>query len=265
MSGTNDGAIQVDEQGTLNLQVETSPVDNNILKSLIGLTWYHNGVILRPNCDTRLTLSNNNKTLTITNFTFADGGIYIAQFDQLFVHPYNKDCEDKVLSIMRHLPILKPAMFCVNVEGECSDKFSGMSFRRVSVKAIDSDLLGTFNSITLKADGKVSSSEELQYSFYYWYRSGSYMWLRTPAQKYCNNLTLSQRFQQFNTSYVYAGRYEVQLRMNMYSYLRFGDNTICRSYYDRFISSFYYSSLVTLAKGYANVNYHKGTRVLVTL
>ena len=127
---------------------------------------------------------------------------------------------------MRHLPVLKPAMFCVNMEGECSDKFSGMNFRGVSVKAINSDLQGTFNSITLEADGKVSKSEELQYSFYEWYRAGSYMRLRMSTQKYCNNLTLSQRSQQFNTSYVYAGRYEVQLSMNMYTYLRVGDSII---------------------------------------
>ena len=243
----------VQDQRTITLQVNTL----NAINRLLGLTWYHNGSKIVPHNDPRLILSNNNKTLTITNFTSSYSGIYKAQFDKLLVSPFDENCEDEVLSLTRSYPILKPAMFCVNTDSDCSYIATDTRVQKISIKSTDSAMQGTFDSITLVADARVLSSKELQHSSIYWYRNGiritSYL---SALQKNYNTLRLNQRFQQFNTSYEHSGRYEVYLRINMNTYLRAGDST-CVSYYNKFVSN-YWSSTVILAKGFIDINYYKG-------
>ena len=252
MTGSSDGSIQVQEQGIVTLQVETTPIN-----ALLGLTWYHNDVIIEPNCSARFTLSNNNKTLTISNFTSSDSGIYKAQFDQLFVHPFDDMCRNEVLSLMRHLPILRPAVFCVNMDGNCSDVDLKLQTREISVQAINPDLQGTLSSVNLEAIGQLLTSKELAHSYIRWYRSGAQITNSLSIlQRQCDNLTLSQGLQQMNATYEHSGRYEVLLRMRMNTYLQAGSST-CRPYYDRFVSS-YIRSEVTLARGFVDVSYHKG-------
>ena len=256
MSGTSSGSIRVNEQDTISLRVETTAM--NTVKGLLGLAWYHNGVIIAPNCDTRFTFSNNNKTLTISNFTSTDAGTYKAQFDQLFVHPFDEDCRDEVLSLMRHLPILKPAVFCVNVDDNCSDVNLEAQEREISVKVTNSDLQGTLSRINLEAKGQLLTSKELEYSYIAWYRSGSRItsssYSLSTLQRQCSNLSLSQGLQQINATYEHSGQYEVLLRIRMSSYLQAGN---CRPYYNRFVS-YYISSQVTLARRFVDVGFHKG-------
>ena len=258
MTDNDDGSMKVQEQGTISLQVKTT--QTNVLDGLLGLTWYHNNVIIKPNCDARFTLSNSNKTLTISNFTSSYAGIYKAQFDQLFVHPFNENCRDEVLSLMRHLPLLKPAVFCVNMDGNCSDVDLKLQKREISVLAINQDLQGTLSSINLGATGQLLTSKELTHSNIQWYRSGSSIASSSLStlQKQCSNLTLSQGLQQINATYEHSGRYEVLLRMGMSSYLQDRSSQInCQPYYNRFVSS-YVGSQVTLAKGFVDIGYHKG-------
>ena len=47
------------------------------------------------------------------NSTVADSGVYEARFDGLLIHPYSRFCEEAVLDLLRHYPVLKPAIFCV--------------------------------------------------------------------------------------------------------------------------------------------------------
>lgn len=261
--GSEDGSIKVQEQGTISLQVKTTPIST--LDGLFSLTWYINDVMIQPNCDDRFTLSNGNKTLAISNFTSSYAGIYKAQFDQLIVHPFDDNCRDEVLSLMRHLPILRPAVFCVNMDGNCSDVELKFQKREISVQAISHpDLQGTLSSVILVATGKLLTGKELTYSSIQWYRSGSRITLSnslSTLQRQCNNLTLSQRFQQINATYEHSGRYEVLLKMGMRSYLQAG-NPNCQPYYSRFVS--YISSQVTLAKGFVDVGYYKGIGVHIT-
>ena len=76
-----------------------------------ALTWYHNGNKLTPGG--RITLNSDNTTLTVINSTAADSGVYEARFDGLLIHPYSRFCEEAVLDLLRHFPILKPAVFYV--------------------------------------------------------------------------------------------------------------------------------------------------------
>ena len=145
------------------------------------------------------------------------------------------------------------------MDGDCSDAIIETSARNISVRSVNPIIQGTFNSLTLVADATVLSQKELEYSSIYWYRNGvqitSSSYLST-LQRHYNSLSLSQRFQQFNMTYEHSGTYEVQLRINMNTYLRAGDGT-CLPYYNRFVSS-YFGSTVLLAKGYADMQYHKG-------
>ena len=76
-----------------------------------ALTWYHNGNKLT--LGGRITLNSDNTTLTVINSTVADSGVYEARFDGLLIHPYSRICERAVLDLLRHYPVLKPAVFYV--------------------------------------------------------------------------------------------------------------------------------------------------------
>ena len=67
------------QRANITLQVNTS--NHDILYELRELTWYHNGSKIVLGSDPRMILSNNNKTLTISNFTSRYTGMYKAQFD----------------------------------------------------------------------------------------------------------------------------------------------------------------------------------------
>ena len=76
-----------------------------------ALTWYRNGQKLYPGGS--ITLNSNFTALTVINSTAADSGVYVARFDRLLIHPYSRSCEEAVLDLLRHYPILKPAVFYV--------------------------------------------------------------------------------------------------------------------------------------------------------
>ena len=180
--------------------------------------------------------------------------MYKVQFDQLFVHPFDEHCQDEVLSLLRHLPVLRPVVFCVNTDGICYDE-AEIQERTISIENEYSALNGTLNNITLKANGRLLSSKELLHSSISWYRNGQYVYTSLlQLQKHYNNFSLSQEFQIFNITYEQSGRYEVILRIDMYGYLR--DHT-CWPYYNNFVSN-YLDSYVTIARGYVDVGFYKG-------
>lgn len=247
-------SIQVDELDTVTLQVEAQNLD--VLKGLFELTWYHNNLVIFPHYDARYTINNKNKTLTIINFTLADSGLYKVQFDQLFVHPPNEVCKDRVLSLLRSHPVLKPVTFCVTTNSRCLDMQLGTQTQEFSIVSLTSTLEGTLSSISLKASGTLPDNELLQYSYIEWYKSGSRITFSlSTLRKDYNNLSLTQELQIVNASYDDSGRYEVLLRINMYSYLRHHN---CQPYYDRFLAP-YGLHAVTIAKGYVDIGYYSGT------
>ena len=179
--------------------------------------------------------------------------MYKVQFDQLFVHPFDENCQEEVLSLLRHLPVLRPVVFCVNTDGICYEE-ADIQVRSISIENLDSALNGTLNNITLKANGILLSSKELKHSSILWYRNGRRVYSSLSLQKHYNNFSLSQEFQISNIIYEQSGRYEVLLRIYMYGYLR--DHT-CWPYYNTFVST-YLSSYVTIARGYVDVGFYKG-------
>ena len=240
---------------TLTLHIETL----NTIKLLLELTWYHNGSVVVPSHDERVTISNSNKTLTVTNFTSGDAGVYTVQFNQFLVHPYNKECADDLMSFVRNSPLLKPAVFCVNLDESLSDCMDIQSdnklLRKVSVKAKETAIQGTINTISLEANSLAYSINEVRYSSFYWYLRGHRITSGlTTLQK--RHQTLRQKIQQFNITYEMTGRYDVVLTIYLYTYLR---GLGCQQYYDRLVSSnSYLPGYLSLAKGYADVDYYRG-------
>ena len=49
----------------------------------------------------------------------ADSGVYVARYDGLLIQPYSRFCEEAVLELLRHFPILKPAVFYVGTTYTC--------------------------------------------------------------------------------------------------------------------------------------------------
>ena len=105
--GTSRVQLATSQNTTLQVRI----THDDIRYYLRALTWYHNGNKLAPNG--RIILGSDNTTLTVVNSTVADGGIYEVRFDGLLIHPYSRTCEEAVLDLLRHYPVLKPAVFHV--------------------------------------------------------------------------------------------------------------------------------------------------------
>ena len=132
--------------------------------------------------------------------------------------------------------------------------------RKISVQSMDSTLQGTFDHLTLEADAMVLCSNEVHYSYISWYRNGisisSTPYLSALQRSY--NINLNQRFQQLNVSYEHSGRYEVQLTIDLYSYLM----STCQPYLDNFVFQFVNNIWDhILARGFVDVEYHDGKRI----
>ena len=123
--------IEAREQDSVHLQVETT--NFAALSLLSELTWYHNGSVILPDHDGRITFSNNNKTLIIAAFTPADAGVYKAQFNRLSVQPYNQSCNEDFTLLLRSYPVLAPAIYCVNVNF-CPDDAVALQFQRIIIQ-----------------------------------------------------------------------------------------------------------------------------------
>ena len=106
-----NGRSRVQPVLTQNITLQVRITDNSIRYFFRALTWYNNGNKLTPGG--RITLSSDNTTLTVINSTVADSGVYVARFDGLLIHPYSRSCEEAVLDLLRHYPVLKPAVFYV--------------------------------------------------------------------------------------------------------------------------------------------------------
>ena len=258
LQSSTSNRLKSHPQEILTLQVETLNI--NIIRLLVELTWYHNGSIIVPSHDERVTISNNNKTLTVTNFTSEDAGVYTVQFNQFLVYPYNKVCTDDLISFIREYPLLKPVTFCVNLdESDCSSmEMQSRLLREISVKAKEVAIQGTMNAVTLEANSMTNSIEEARYSLFFWYLRGRRVTsgLTTLRKRY---QSLSQNIQLLDTTYKMTGRYDVVLTLDLNAYFT---GLGCFQYYNRFVSSYRaVPRYLPLASTYADVYYYRGNFV----
>ena len=247
----------------MRLQVET-PNITDITRLLSELTWYHNGTVMLPISDEneRITFRDDKKTLTISNFSSTDAGVYKVQFNKIDVQPYNQTCNDEVISLLRGYPILAPAVFCVNVNPCTSEDPTTLQIQRVSVRRLNFNLR---DGLTLVADGLAKSTEELQYLSLEWYRNGkiiyfsNYFYQQTPLQQQYPIISQELQATSSEVDYEYTGRYEVALTIKPYVY---DPGSNCLAYYGQILapypSRYRYKPKVPLSWGYIDVSYHKG-------
>ena len=234
----------------------------NVTRLLSELTWYHNGSVIPPGQDERITFSTNKKTLTITNFSSADAGVYKVQFNKISVQYYNQTCNDKLISLLRGYPILAPAVYCVNVNCTGQDSMT-MQIQRVNVRRLNFNLS---DGLMLVADGIANTPEELKHLSLKWYRNGYDI---TYTHRYYNSIVQRQypKVSQevgisAEVSYEDTGRYEVALTIIVND-----RESICQAYYGNFLAPYSrirysYSNHkkyeVPLSWGYIDVSYYKG-------
>ena len=224
----------------------------NVTRLLSELTWYHNGAVIVPDQDERIILSNDNKTLTVNNFTSADAGVYRAQFNRISVEPYNQSCNDKLIPLLRNYPIFAPAIYCIGVNS-CTYNDS-MSLLRVSVQRLKFMNMSDAGGLSLETVGIAGtiSREEFEHISLRWYvnrvslsRSVEYEWRQYP--------TIGQRLTitdpDSEVPYGFTGRYEIALTVNLNEYL--GDpHSTCQALYN--------SHLLVPYRRYSNI-YHTST------
>ena len=98
------------------LRVNVTETDKNTY--LRELTWYHNGVKVNLTSNTRLNLSSDNTSLSISSVTDSDAGEYTVQYDGLRIYPHDAGCERQMLDLFRHYPLLAPAVLYLSTDGE---------------------------------------------------------------------------------------------------------------------------------------------------
>ena len=152
------------------------------------------------------------------------------------------------------------------MENSCSGEPLGLQVRQVSVRSTVLDLQRTLNNISLMASGAVLSSKELQYATLQWYRNGHRITsVLSTLQRNARRLSLTQELQVFNATFEHSGRYEVLLKIDMYTYLL---DSSCQAYYYDFVhpylTDYKYPYIqdhyVSLARGYVDVHYYRGTQ-----
>ena len=242
----------------MRLQVET-PNITNISRLLSKLTWYHNGTVMLSNPhpdDQRIMFSDDKKTLTISNFSSTDAGVYKVQFNKIDVQPYNQTCNDELISLLRGYPILAPAVICVNVN-PCTSEDSTTT--QVNINRLNFNLSDGF---ILIADGMASNAEEIEHLSLNWYRNGRYIYKRYSVRKQYPMISHELQFTKSELPYVVTGRYEVALTI----YVNDPDSK-CQAYFGQFLAPYRashrdYDYEVPLSWAYIDVSYHKSKHLI---
>jgi hypothetical protein len=207
----------------------------------------------------RITISADKKTLTITNFSSADAGVYKVQFNKIDTQPYNQTCSDELISLLRGYPILAPAVYCVNVNSCTSEDPRTMQIQRVNVRRLNFNL---GDGLVLVADGMANSAEEFEHLSLRWYRNGRYISVTSSYFKLIIRQrqypTVSQELRS-EVAYEKTGRYEVALTVN--------PDSNCRAHFGQLLAPYCKSCRygysteeiyeVPVSWGYVDVSYYK--------
>ena len=67
--------------------------------------------------DDKYLFSSDNMSLTIMDINTSDAGVYKARYEGLLLYPHNKTCEQQLLQVLRHYPVLQAVTFTLSVDG----------------------------------------------------------------------------------------------------------------------------------------------------
>ena len=206
----------------ITLRVSVTETDRNTY--LRELTWYHNGVKINPTSNTRLNLTSDNTSLTISSVTDSDSGQYSVQYDGLRLYPYDSGCERQALDLFRHYPLLAPAVLYLSTDGENCNNYKYFNYHFIPGSVIMNNTRpspltawnqeNVFNKSTTAVTLGVNIDHYIQYMFVQWFQNGvpvsaSHYPIKYPQVK----LTIQ------NPIPINIGVYEIQLRISTYSKL----------------------------------------------
>ena len=189
----------------ITLRVSVTGTDkNNYLREL---TWYHNGVKINPTSNTRLNLTSDNTSLSISNVTDSDSGQYSVQYDGLTIYPYDSGCERQALELFRHYPLLAPAVLYLSTKGENKTAESQSPL-------LNCQQLFNENSTSVQLSIEIDPSiavDIFQHVSIHWFHNGV-LQQSNPASLI--SLSQSAKLTLDNPSLFDAGVYETQLRLH---------------------------------------------------
>ena len=209
---------------------------NNYLREL---TWYHNGVKINPTSNTRLNLTSDNTSLSISNVTDSDSGQYSVQYDGLTIYPYDSGCERQALALFRHYPLLAPAVLYLSTNGENGTTAESQS------PLLNCQQMFNENSTSVQLSIEINPSiavDIFQHVSIHWFHNGVLL-QSSPASLISSYQSAKLTID--NPSLSDAGVYETQLRLHADSKISNCDSLISYSSFilrqDRFAQ---YSSLI---------------------
>ena len=197
----------------ITLRVGVTETDRNTY--LRELTWYHNGVKIDPTSNTRLNLTSDNTSLSISSVTDSDSGQYSVQYDGLRLYPYDSGCERQALDLFRHYPLLAPAVLYLSTNGV--NKTSSLIESRSPYRQLFN---GTTTSIELIQNIDQCTAVDFKYVSDHWFRNGVLLPASVKTSFHSQQVNLNFG----NPSLLDNGVYETQLRINAYSKLQTCDN-----------------------------------------
>ena len=191
----------------ITLRVSVTETDRNTY--LRELTWYHNGVKINPTSNTRLNLTSDNTSLTISSVTDSDSGQYSVQYDGLRLYPYDSGCERQALDLFRHYPLLAPAVLYLSTDGESKTVTTSTLNESQSLhKQLFNE---TTTSVELAVDiDQFTAVDYLKYVSDHWFRNGVLL----PASVETSFLPQQAKLNFNNPSLLDNGVYETQLRIS---------------------------------------------------
>ena len=113
LQSSNNAIHHTSNSKVCTLRVETTNIV--ITNYLRELNWYHNGNKISNS--SKYSITNDNKTLVINNFANKDIGEYSVRFDGLRLYHYDKNCEQKILQVLKSYPVLRPVVFTLTSDG----------------------------------------------------------------------------------------------------------------------------------------------------
>ena len=196
----------------ITLRVSVTETDRNTY--LRELTWYHNGVKINPTSNTRLNLTSDNTSLSISSVTDSDSGQYSVQYDGLRLYPYDSGCEKQALDLFRHYPLLAPTVLYLSTN-ETKTVTDETTTASLKFKQMFINETSTSVTLSVKID-KFFAVNYFQYISVRWFHNGVLLpatCVKTSFNCYYAELIID------DPSLFDVGVYETQLTIKIYSKL----------------------------------------------
>ena len=215
-----------DEHLVLNVNILSDP---NI-PLINSLAWYHNGTKLLAG--NKYGITNNTKTLTISDMTGSDAGVYEVKINSISYNSNaneDQDCDSIVLPLLEKRAILAPVTF--TVQEQSLPEYNPSSIISTYYIMADSDV---GNGYDIELRGEVHPNNFSLRSA--WYRNGTQLYNENMYNITATNQALSLRITA-NSTTDFIGDYVGILWARLGRVRR--EQLLCQDYYNYLLRFFY--------------------------